>query len=150
MRMDFGAGVIGNFLRILNAQLSRRSIAKPRGESALSPTVVDADAAAEPNVPAAHMIARARLLMIVSGLTTLLALAAVIGVIGYRVFHAGGSAAAPGEAIVALPKGARVSSTTVAGDHIVVTLDIGGAIEIRTFDVKTLKETGRLRFATEP
>jgi hypothetical protein len=38
----------------------------------------------------------------------------------------------------------------VAGDRVVVTLDIGGAIEMRTFDVKTLRETGRLRFATEP
>jgi len=88
--------------------------------------------------------------MIVSGLTTLIALAAVIGVIGYRVFHAGGSAATPVDTIVALPKGARVTSSTVAGDRVVVTLDIGGAIEMRTFDVKTLRETGRLRFATEP
>src|SRR5262245_30715445 len=99
----------------------------PAGEGALGRTVVEPDAAAEPNVPAAHMIARARLLMIVSGLTTLLALAAVIGVIGYRVFHAGGSAAAPGEAVVALPKGARVIASTVADDRIVVTLDVGGA-----------------------
>jgi hypothetical protein len=29
-------------------------------------------------------------------------------------------------------------------------VDVGGAIEIRTFDVKSLKPTGRLRFATEP
>ena len=83
--------------------------------------------------------------MIVSGLTTLIALAAVIGVIGYRVFHAGGSAAAPVDTIVTLPKGARVISSTVAGDRIVVTLDIGGATEIRTFDLKTLKETGRVQ-----
>jgi hypothetical protein len=96
------------------------------------------------------MIARARWLMIVSGLTTLIALVAVIGVIGYRVFHAGSSAAAPMDALVALPKGARITSSTVTGDRIVVTLDIGGATEIRTFDLKTLKETGRLRFATEP
>ena len=88
--------------------------------------------------------------MIVSGLTTLIALAAVIGVIGYRVFHAGGSAATPVDTIVGLPKGARVTSSTVAGDRVVVTVDIGGAIEMRTFDVKTLRETGRLRFATEP
>jgi len=119
-------------------------------ESAHSSTVVGADEAAEPAVPAARMIARARVLMIVSGLTTVIALGAVIGVIGYHVFRAGRSAAAPGEAIVALPKGARVISSTAAGDHIVVTLDIGGATEIRTFDVKTLKENGRLRFATEP
>ena len=31
-----------------------------------------------------------------------------------------------------------------------VDYDIRGAIEMRTFDVKTLRETGRLRFATEP
>ena len=112
--------------------------------------VAEADAAGESNSAAAGMIVRARWLMIVSGLTTLIALAAVIGVIGYRVFHAGGSAATPVDTIVALPKGARVTSSTVAGDRVVVTLDIGGAIEMRTFEVKTLRETGRLRFATEP
>jgi hypothetical protein len=112
--------------------------------------VAEADEAKESNGAAAGMIARARWLMTVSGLTTLIALAAVIGVIGYRVFHAGGSAATPVDTIVALPKGARVTSSTVAGDRVVVTLDIGGAIEMRTFDVKTLRETGRLRFATEP
>ena len=112
--------------------------------------VAEADEAGESNSAAAGMIARARWLMIVSGLTTLIALAAVIGVIGYRVFHADGSAATPVDTIVALPKGARVTSSTVAGDRVVVTLDIGGAIEMRTFDVKTLRETGRLRCATEP
>jgi hypothetical protein len=118
--------------------------------AALNPGVADADEAVESDVAAARMVGRARWLMITSGLTTLLALAAVVGVIGYRVFHAGGSAAAPGEAIVALPKGARVTSSTVAGDRVVLTLDIGGAVEMRVFDLKTLKETGRLRFATEP
>jgi hypothetical protein len=38
----------------------------------------------------------------------------------------------------------------VAGDRLVVTVDIGGAIEIRTFDAKSLKPAGRLKFATEP
>ncbi len=118
--------------------------------TARNPVVAEAEEATEPDAAAARMIARARWLMIVSGLTTLVALAAVVGVIGYRVFHAGGSAAARGEAIVTLPKGARLVSSTVAGDRIVVTLDIGGVTEVRTFDVKTLKETGRLRFATEP
>ncbi|MGD0332549.1 MAG: DUF6476 family protein [Xanthobacteraceae bacterium] len=100
---------------------------------------------------AAGMVARVRWLMIISGLTTLLAIAAVIGVIGYRVFRAGGSgAAATAEGIIVLPKGARVIASTVGGDRIAVTLDIGGATEIRTFDIKTLKETGRIRFATEP
>jgi hypothetical protein len=99
---------------------------------------------------ASGLAARVRLMMIISGLTTLIAIAAVIGVVGYRVFHAGGSGAAPTEAIVTLPKAARVIATAVAGDSIVVTLDVRGSTEVRTFDVKTLKETGRIRFATEP
>jgi hypothetical protein len=99
---------------------------------------------------AAGVAARVRLMMIISGLTTLIAIAAVIGVIGFRVFHAGGSGAAPTQGVVTLPKTARVLATAVADDQIVVTLDVGGSTEIRTFDVKTLKETGRIRFATEP
>jgi hypothetical protein len=98
---------------------------------------------------ASRMVARVRALMIISGLTTLIAIAAVVGVIGYRVYRAGGNTAAA-EAIVTLPKGARVIGSAVADDRIVVTLDVGGSTEIRTFDIKTLKETGRLRFATEP
>jgi len=86
--------------------------------------------------------------MLIAGATTLLAIAAVIGVIGYRVFKAEGSTSADVTAL--LPKGARVIAAAVAEDRIAVTLDVGGAIEIRTFDVKTLKPTGRLRFATEP
>jgi hypothetical protein len=99
----------------------------------------------------AGLAARVRLMMLISGLTTLIAIAAVIGVIGYRVYHAGGNASGSvAESVVVLPKGARVVSTSVAVDRIVVTLDIGGTTEIRTFDAKTLKETGRMRFATEP
>jgi hypothetical protein len=98
---------------------------------------------------AARMIARVRLLMVVSGITTMVAIAAVIGVIGYRVFRSDGSAAAV-EVTALLPKGARIVATAVTEDRLVVTLDIGGGTEIRTFDVKSLRPTGRLRFATEP
>jgi hypothetical protein len=39
----------------------------------------------------------------------------------------------------------------VAGDHVVVTIEIpGGGVEIRSFDAQTLRPAGRLRFATEP
>jgi hypothetical protein len=41
-------------------------------------------------------------------------------------------------------------ATAVAEDRIAVTLDVGGATEVRIFDLKTLRLTGRLRFATEP
>ncbi len=98
---------------------------------------------------AARMIARVRWLMLISGITTMVAIAAVIGVIGYRVFKSDGSAAAV-EVTALLPKGARVVATAVSEDRIAVTGDVGGGIEIRTFDIKSLKPTGRLRFATEP
>ena len=109
---------------------------------------LSADDEAPLDPAAARIVAKVRWLMLIAGATTLLAIAAVIGVIGYRVFKAEGSA--PADVTALLPKGARVISAAVAEDRIAVTLDVGGAIEIRTFDVKTLKPTGRLRFGTEP
>jgi hypothetical protein len=110
-----------------------------------------AEAPATPADPTlAGVAARVRLMMLISGLTTMIAIAAVIGVIGYRVYHSGGSSGPVAQDIVTLPKSARVIGTAVAADRIVVTLDIAGATEIRTFDAKTLKEAGRIRFATEP
>ena len=109
---------------------------------------LSADDEAPLDPAAARIVAKVRWLMLIAGATTLVAIAAVIGVIGYRVFKAEGSAAADVTAL--LPKGARVISAAVAEDRIAVTLDVGGAIEIRTFDAKTLRPTGRLRFATEP
>jgi hypothetical protein len=99
---------------------------------------------------AARIVAKVRWLMLIAGATTLLAISAVIGVIGYRVFKSEGSAAASPDVTALLPKGARIIATAVAEDRIAVTLDIGGATEIRTFDARTLRPTGRLRFATEP
>jgi hypothetical protein len=98
---------------------------------------------------AARMIAKVRWLMLISGITTMVAIAAVIGVIGYRVFKSEGSVVAV-DVTALLPKGARIVATAVAEDRIAVTVDVGGGIEIRTFDLKSLKPTGRLRFATEP
>ena len=121
-------------------RMVKLAAAEPQGEWP------QADAAAT-----ARMVARVRLMMLISGLTTLIAIAAVVGVIGYRIYQSGGSASGPlADGIVTLPKSAHVTATAVAGDRVVVTLDIGGATEIRTFDAKTLKETGRIRFATEP
>jgi len=107
-----------------------------------------ANDAAPVDPAAARIVAKVRWLMLISGVTTVIAIAAVIGVIGYRVFKAEGSASA--EVTALLPKGARVIATAVAEGRIAVTVDVGGAIEIRTFDAKTLKPTGRLKFATEP
>ena len=109
-----------------------------------------AASATEADALASRMVSRVRWLMIISGFTTLVAIAAVIGVVGYRVSRTGVSRAATADGIVMLPKGARVIASTVSDDRLAVTLDIAGATEIRTFDLKTLKQTGRIRFATEP
>ena len=98
---------------------------------------------------AARVVARIRRLMMIASATTFLAVAVVLAVIGYRVFRADGSAA-PAEVTAMLPKGAKVIATAVADDRIAVTVEAGGTIEVRTFDLHTLKPTGRLRFATEP
>ncbi len=89
-------------------------------------------------------------MMLIAGLTTALAVGAVLIAIGYRLFHGGGSVAGPAEITAVLPKGARIVATSVAGDQLVVTLDIGGATEIRTFDARTLKPVSRLKFVNEP
>jgi hypothetical protein len=79
----------------------------------------------------------------------MLGIAVVVTVIGYRVFRTEGRPS-PAEVTAQLPKGARVVSTATAGDRIVVTIDIGGALEVRTFDARTLSPEGRLRFVAEP
>ena len=93
--------------------------------------------------------ARVRRLMIISALTTAVAIAAVIGVIGYRIFQRGENSGTIVNGTVFLPKDAHVDSTTLSGDTIVVTLDVGGATQVRFFDRKTLQMVGQLGFATE-
>ena len=105
--------------------------------------------APEPTQEQAALLARVRRMMLIAGLTTALAVAAVLIAVGYRLFRAEGSAAVT-DITLMLPKGARIISTGVAGDRLVVTLDIGGTTEIRTFDARTLKPAGRLKFANEP
>jgi hypothetical protein len=109
--------------------------------------VTDDDKPLDP--AAAGIVAKVRWLMIISGLTTLVAIAAVVGVVGYRVFRNEGSAARA-DVTAVLPKGARVIAISAAEDRLVVTIELAGALEARTFDLKTLAPLGRLRFATEP
>jgi hypothetical protein len=49
-----------------------------------------------------------------------------------------------------LPRGARIKQTAVAGDRLVITLEIDGATEVRTFDLKTLQPAGRMSFGSAP
>jgi len=105
--------------------------------------------APDPTPEQAALFARVRRMMLIAGLTTGLAVAAVLIAIGYRLFRSEGSVAVA-EITAVLPKGAKIVSTGVAGDRVVVTLEVGGATEIRTFDAHTLKAAGRLRFVSEP
>jgi hypothetical protein len=95
----------------------------------------------------ANLVSKVRWLMLVSGFATLLGIAVIIGVIGYRVFRSDGSVK---DVTALLPKGAKIVQTAAAGDYVVVTLDVNGATEIRTFEAKTLRPAARLRFAAEP
>src|SRR5579863_9913604 len=106
-------------------------------------------AAPQPTPEQAALFAKVRRMMLVAGLTTALAISAVLFAIGYRLFRTEGSANTA-DIAATLPKGAKIVSTGVAGDRVVVTLDIGGATEIRTFDAHTLKPAGRLKFVSEP
>jgi hypothetical protein len=113
----------------------------------MSDPLADDDKPLDP--AAASIVARVRWLMLISGATTFVGVAAILGVIGYRVFKAEGSAA-PAETTALLPKGARIVSTAVAEDRLAVTIEVNGAIEVRMFDLRTLRPVGRLRFANEP
>ena len=95
-----------------------------------------------------RVLKKVRRFSLVSGLIMMLGVACVFGVIGYRMIRA--KPIATGEMTALLPKGAKITATAVSGDVVVLTLDVGGAIEIRTFDARTLAPAGRLRFAEEP
>jgi hypothetical protein len=107
-----------------------------------------------PDPQAAAAIAKVKRLMLVASLTTLIALAAVFGVIGYRVFHWQGSAPLPpppGQSAEAtLPAGAKVISTAVGDGHVVLTVEVDGAVELLSFDLRTLRPLGRVRLASKP
>ena len=107
--------------------------------------------APEPTPEQAALMARVRRMMLIAGLTSALAVAVVLIAVGYRLYRGEGSpAAASADIIATLPKGTRIVSTAVAGERLVLTLDIGGVTEIRTFDAKTLKPAGKLKFVSEP
>src|SRR4029078_5014940 len=103
--------------------------------------------APEPPPEQLALIARVRRMMLIAGLTSALAVAVVLTAVGYRLYRGEGSpAAATTDFIPTLPKGPRIVCTAVAGERLVLTLNIGGVTEIRTFDAKTLKPAGKLKF----
>ena len=107
-----------------------------------------------PSAEQAVLFARVKRMMLIAGVTTAVAVCAVLIAVGYRLFHLQGSASASSagftDVTATLPKGARITATAVAGDRIVLTVEEGGTTEIRTFDAQTLRPAGRLKFTTEP
>ncbi len=99
---------------------------------------------------AARAVAQVRKLMLIATATTFVAVAVVLGVIGYRVFKSGTSTPALSDVVAQLPPGAKVVSTAVGDGRIVLTVEIAGATELRIFDLGTLKPVGRMRFAPAP
>jgi hypothetical protein len=99
---------------------------------------------------AARAVTQVRRLMLIATATTFVAVAVVIGVIGNRVFKSGGSAPPLGNVTATLPAGAKIVSSAVGDGRIVLTVEIGGAIELRSFDLATLKPIAVMRFATQP
>ncbi|NGX94001.1 MAG: hypothetical protein G4V63_01720 [Candidatus Afipia apatlaquensis] len=105
--------------------------------------------APDPTPEQAALIARVRRMMLIAGLTTAIGVGALLVAIGYRLFRTDGSVQIT-DVTATLPKGARIVSTASAGERLAVTIEIGGTTEIRTYDAKTLKPAGRLKFAAEP
>ena len=111
---------------------------------------------------AARTLGNIRRLMLISSLCTVIAIGAVLTVVGYRIFHSEPApppppptpkpvlANIPNDMTLTLPRGARIVQTAVSGDRLVITLEIDGATEIRTFDITTLQPTGRLSFGIVP
>ncbi|ALK08433.1 hypothetical protein [Blastochloris viridis] len=96
------------------------------------------------------LVSRMRRLSQLSALIMVLGAGAVFSVIGYRLFTAPKSTSAYADVTATLPKGARIVSTAVAEQLLVVTVEMNGALEVRTFALDSMKPAGRLRFASEP
>ena len=136
--------------------------AEAPNESDIAPPPLVPDQEPKPDADAANVIAKVRKLMLVSMAVTVIAVGSVFGFIGYRIYKNDGAttaktadklpdaAAIPADMTLALPRGARVIQSAVAGDRLVITLENDGKIEVRTFDVNTLQPAGRLNFSGTP
>lgn len=130
---------------------------KPK-DTALSQKPPKDDRDDEPLTPTQEAaVAKVRRLMTISSATLIVGVAAVFGVIGYKVYKSGDrpeaapdAPAALVEAMDRLPVGARVVSTAIGDAQIVVTIEIAGGTELRTYDPDTLRPLGRLRLTPQP
>jgi hypothetical protein len=99
---------------------------------------------------AARIVAKVRRLMMIASLTTFIAVAVVIGVIGYRVFLNEGRVQPAPDASAPWPIGARVVSSAMNDERLALTIETPDGLEVRFFDLKTFKPLGRLRLGAKP
>jgi hypothetical protein len=112
------------------------------------------DADSKPLDPAVLQVqARLRRLMLIAGLTLGLGIFAVFAGIVYRLMTYGDKAPempAGGVVSETLPAGAKLISSTVAGNRIVLTYEHGGGTTLIMIDAKTLALIGRLDLKPQP
>lgn len=97
-----------------------------------------------------RIVVKVRRLMMIASLTTFLAVAAVIGVIGYRVFSGEGRVHQAPDANTPWPNGARIVSSAMNDERLALTIETSDGLEVRFFDLKTFKPLGRLRLGAQP
>src|SRR4029453_15436765 len=93
---------------------------------------------------AARIVAKVRRLMMIASLTTFIAVAVVIGVIGYRVFKGEGREKGGPDDDAPWPNGARIVSSSMNDERLALTIETPNGLEVRFFDLRTLKPAGRL------
>jgi hypothetical protein len=96
---------------------------------------------------AARVVAKVRRLMMIATMTTFIAVAAVIAVIGYRVFKGEERAPPAMTNFAGIPAGAKVLSTAIGDGRLVLTVELNGGIELLSFDLNTLRPVGRVCLA---
>ena len=96
---------------------------------------------------AARVVANVRRLMMIATMTTFIAVATVIAVIGYRVFKGEERVQVLQSVSATLPAGTKVLSSAIGEGRVVLTVEVNGAIELLSFDLNTLKPVGRVRLA---
>jgi len=100
-----------------------------------------------PDPETARLVGRVRRLMMIATMTTFIAVAAVIAVIGYRVFKGEERVQVLQSVSATLPAGTKVLSSAIGEGRVVLTVEVDGAIELLSFDLNTLKPVGRVRLA---
>jgi hypothetical protein len=99
---------------------------------------------------AARIVARVRRLMMIASMTTFVAVAVVLGVIGYRFFRTEGRVQPAMDASAPWPNGARVISSAMNDEQLALTIETPTGVEVRFYDLRTYKPLGRLPLGGKP